>query len=260
MRKIRIAQIGMNRYSHAPEVFTTLKLHPEVFELVGYALVEDERETCAHKLKFFDGYPELSLNEILNDPTIEAVAVETDEIHLNKYAQMAADAGKHIHMEKPGSQNLASFERLIDTMRKSKKVFHTGYMYRYNPLVSKAIERAKANEFGTVYSVEAHMSRFDDMACRQWFDSFKGGMMFYLGCHLIDLVVQIQGFPKNIIPLNTRTGINGVNTEDLGFAVLQYENGVSVVRMGGAEVGGFDRRQLVICGSKSTLEIRPLEI
>ncbi len=259
MRKIRIAQIGMNRYSHAPEVFTTLKLHPEIFDLVGYALVEDERETCAQKLKFFEGYPELTLEEILNDPTIEAVAVETDEIHLNKYAQMAADAGKHIHMEKPGSQDLAGFERLIETMRKSKKVFHTGYMYRYNPLIAKAIERAKAGEFGTVYSVEAHMSRLDAKTTREWFESFKGGMMFYLGCHLIDLVVQIQGAPKNIIPLNTRTGIDGVDTEDLGFAVLQYENGISVIRMGGAEVGGFERRQLVICGSKSTLEIRPLE-
>ena len=260
MRKIRIAQIGMNRYSHAPEIFTTLKLHPELFDLVGYALVEDERETCAQKLKYFEGYPELTLEEILNDPTIEAVAVETDEIHLNKYAQMAADAGKHIHMEKPGSQNLADFERLIETMRKSQKVFHTGYMYRYNPLIAKAIERAKAGELGNVYSVEAHMSRLDNQACREWFGSFKGGMMFYLGCHLIDLVLQIQGFPKDIIPLNTQTGIDNIHTEDLGFAVLQYENGISVVRMGGTEVGGYQRRQLVICGSDGTLEIRPLEI
>jgi hypothetical protein len=45
MKPIRIAQIGMNRYSHAPEIFTTMKLHPEVFDLVGYAVVEDERET-----------------------------------------------------------------------------------------------------------------------------------------------------------------------------------------------------------------------
>ncbi|MBR3894656.1 MAG: Gfo/Idh/MocA family oxidoreductase [Clostridia bacterium] len=259
MRKIRIAQIGMNRYSHAPEIFTTLKLHPEIFELVGYALVEDEHETCAKKLNVFEGYPELTVNEILNDPTIEAVAVETDEIHLLKYAQMAADAGKHIHMEKPGSQNLVDFERLIETMKNSKKVFHTGYMYRYNPMIAKAIERARAGELGTVYSVEAHMSRLDGRHTREWFGSFRGGMMFYLGCHLIDLVVQIQGFPNKIIPLNTQTGIGGVHTEDLGFAVLQYENGISVVRMGGTEVGGFERRQLVICGSKSTLEIRPLE-
>ena len=128
MRRIRIAQIGTNRYSHAPEIFTTLKLHPELLDLVGYALVEDERETCANKLKYFEGYPALTLEEILNDPTIEAVAVETDEIHLNKYAQMAADAGKHIHMEKPGSQNLADFERLIETMRKPKGISHGVYV------------------------------------------------------------------------------------------------------------------------------------
>ena len=35
MRKIKIAQIGINRYSHAPEIFHTLKIHPELFELVG---------------------------------------------------------------------------------------------------------------------------------------------------------------------------------------------------------------------------------
>ena len=259
MKKIRIAQIGMNRYSHSGEIFYTLKNLPNIFELVGYALVEDERETCAKKFSVLEGYPELTLEEILNDPTIEAVAIETDEIHLNKYTQMAIDHGKHIHMEKPGSQDLASFERLIESARKSGKVFHIGYMYRYNPFIADAIKRAQEGEFGSIYSVEAHMSRLDGKAGREWFGTFKGGMMFYLGCHLIDLVLQIQGMPEKIIPLNTATGIDGVNTEDLGFAVLKYPNAVSVVRMGGTEIGGPDRRQLVICGSKGTVEIRPLE-
>jgi len=260
MSMIRIAQIGMNRYSHASEIFTTMKLHPEVFDLVGYAVVEDERETCADKIKkYFAGYEELSVEEILNDPTIEAVAVETDEIHLLKYAQMAADAGKHIHMEKPGSQNLQDFERLIETVRRTGKILHLGYMYRYNPIIADAIHRVKAGEFGTVYSVEAHMSRLDNKKAREWFGSFQGGMMFYLGCHLVDLVMQIQGVPEQVIPLNTATGLDGVDTEDLGFAVLRYPNGISMVRMGGAEVGGFNRRQLVICGSKRTAEIKPLE-
>lgn len=259
MRKIRIAQIGVNRYSHAGEIFTTLTLHPEIFDLVGYALVEDEREVCKSKLKCFDGYPELTLEQILDDPSIEAVTIETDEIHLNKYAQMAAKAGKHIHMEKPGSQDLASFEALIETVKNGGKSLHIGYMYRYNPVIAEAIARARSGELGSVYSVEARMSRLDDLACREWFGSFTGGMMFYLGCHLIDLVVQIQGFPKRIIPLNTRTGFQGVDTEDLGFAILQYENGISVVRAGGTEVGGFERRRLMICASKATLELRPLE-
>lgn len=260
MRKIRIAQIGINRYSHAPEIFTTMKIHPEVFDLVGYAVVENEREDYADKIeKYFADYEELSLREILDDPTIEAVTVETDEIHLLKYALMAAERGKHIHMEKPGSQSLPDFERLVETVRRTGKVLHLGYMYRYNPLVVDAIRRVKAGEFGKIYSVEAHMSRLDDKKTREWFGSFKGGMMFYLGCHLVDLVLQIQGLPEQVLPLNTATGLDGVDTEDVGFAVLRYPNGISVVRMGGTEVGGFHRRQLVICGSKRTAEIKPIE-
>ena len=260
MRPIRIAQIGINRYSHAPEVFHTLKKHPELFEVVGYTLVEDERTTCADKLKVFEGYREMTLEEILNDSTIEAVTVETDEIHLTKYAQMAADYGKHVHMEKPGSQNFVDFEKLVRTLQTKQKVFHIGYMYRYNPFIADAIARAKRGEFGKIFSVEAHMSRLDPQKTRAWFGSFRGGMMFYLGCHLIDLVLQIQGLPESVIPLNTATGFDGINTEDLGFAVLQYPNGVSVIRMGGTEIGGFKRRQLVICGSERTVEIKPLEI
>ena len=260
MRKpIRIAQIGINRYSHSGEIFYTLGQFPELFEIAGYAIVEDERETCAQKRKDMVGYPELAVEEILNDPTIEAVAVETDEIHLLKYAQMAAEHGKHIHMEKPGSQDIPAFERLIETVRKSGKVFHIGYMYRYNPFIADAVRRAKAGEFGQIFSVEAHMSRYDPKETREWFGTFKGGMMFYLGCHLVDLVLQIQGTPTRVIPLNTVTVLDGVRTEDLGFAVLQYPHATSVIRMGGVEVGGSKRRQLVICGENRTVEIRPLE-
>ena len=177
MKKIKIAQIGMNRYSHAPEVFHTLSVCSDEFEIVGYAIVEDERETCADKIaRAFAGYRELTLDEILNDPEIEAVTVETDEIHLLKYAQMAADHGKHIHMEKPGSQSVEDFERLVETVRKNGTVLHIGYMYRYNPFVADAVKRARDGELGHIYSVEAHMSRLDSKTTREWFGSFKGGM------------------------------------------------------------------------------------
>ena len=38
-----------------------------------------------------------------------------------------------------------------------------------------------------------------------------------------------------------------------------YENGVSTVKATDVEKGGFIRRQLVVVGSKKTVEIRPLE-
>ena len=260
MRKIRIAQIGTNRHSHAPDVFIMLKTMTNLFDVVGYALVEDEREACANKLYAFDGYPELSLEQILNDPTIEAVAVETDEIHLLKYAQMAADHGKHIHMEKPGSPSLADFERLVETVRAKNLIFHVGYMYRYNPFIMDAMKEAEEGKFGEIFSVEAHMSRNDNPETRKWLGSFPGGMMFYLGCHLVDLVLRLRGEPTAIIPFNRSTDPDTIGTEDYAMAVLDYPNGVSFVKTCAKEIGGFGRRQLVINGTEGSVEIKPLEI
>ena len=259
MRKIRIAQIGMNKNSHGAQIFQTLCQHSEVFEIAGYALVEDERENCAEHLHVFEGYTELTLDEILNDPTIEAVTVETDEIHLTKYATLAIEHGKHIHMEKPGSQSLADFEKLIEAAKTSGKVFHTGYMYRYNPYVKEIMQKVRAGELGEIYSIEAQMDCIHKHERRQWMSNFKGGMMFYLGCHLIDLILQIQGTPSKITPLNRSTGIDGVSAEDFGMAIFEYPNGVSFAKTCCVEFGGYMRRQFVVTGSLGTVELKPFE-
>jgi len=261
MKPIRIAQIGVNTHSHGPQIFKMLKEHSDLFEIAGYVLPEKERERLPDKMKYFDGYPELTLEEVLKDPSIEAVTVETDEIYLTKYATVAAEAGKHIHMEKPGGADLKEFEALIDTVRRSGKVFHTGYMYRYNPTVNNLIQRARAGELGEIISVEAQMSCYHPLWVRKWLKEFPGGMMFFLGCHLTDLILQIQGMPEKIIPLNRATGYEGVTEScDFGMAVFEYKNGVSFAKTTDIERGGFLRRQLVVTGTEGTVEIRPLEV
>ena len=49
MKKIRIAQIGTSKYSHGNEIFATLTKFPDVFEIVGYAMPEGEREKVPRK-------------------------------------------------------------------------------------------------------------------------------------------------------------------------------------------------------------------
>ena len=102
MKRIRIAQIGTSHYSHGNSIWGSLVRQTDVFEVVGYALPEGERERFPFNMAAFRGYREMTVEEILNDPTIEAVAVETEEIYLTKYALMVAEAGKHLHMEKAG--------------------------------------------------------------------------------------------------------------------------------------------------------------
>ena len=259
VRKIRIAQISVNRYSHALSIFNSLKTMPEIFDVAGYCLVEGEKERFEKELFVFKGYPELTLEEILNDPTIEAVAVETEEIHLTKYAIMAAEHGKMIHMEKPGGTSLEDFERLIDLVKTKNLVFHTGYMYRYNPTIREVIENAKNGVYGDIISVEAQMNGCNDKIMRQWLKAFPGGMMFYLGCHLIDLIITLKGMPDNIYPFNRSTGKDGTTSSDYGLALLEYPSGISFAKTCSAEFGGFERRTLTVVGTKGTVELRPLE-
>ena len=258
MNKIRIAQIGAG-HDHATSIFRSIAKQKDVFEVVGYALPEGEEEKFPHNLNCFEGYKRLTVDEIMADKTITAVTIETEEVNLTKYALLAARNGKQIHMDKPGGTDYSEFKKLIDTVKENQLVFHLGYMYRYNPYVIELMEDIKSGKLGEIYSVEAQMNCKHNVFKRNWLGTFKGGMLFFLGCHLIDLILQIQGEPENIIPLSRSTKIDGVTGEDFGMVVFEYKNGVSFAKTCAEEIGGFERRQLVVCGSKGTVELKPLE-
>ena len=260
MKKIRIAQIGTSQYSHGHPVFNTIASLTDVFEVVGYALPENEREKFPAQVAAFDGYKEMTVEEILADETIDAVAVETEEIYLTKYAAMVVNAKKHLHMEKPGSLSLEYFIEMVNTAERNGTVFHTGYMYRYNPVIKPLLERIDKGELGDIISVEAQMSCYHPEPFRAWQSTFPGcGMMFFLGCHLIDLVYRIKGEPKRIGSYLGSSGMDGVCVPDNTVVVMDYESGPSFVKTADVERGGFLRRQLVVTGTKETVVIEPLE-
>jgi predicted dehydrogenase len=262
MKKIRIAQIGVAHDHAKPTMRTLLKLS-DVFDVVGYCIPNpDFRHVIKEKHYDFSDLPvkEYTLEEILAMDDLDAVTIECEEENATRFAQMFADKGVHIHLDKPGSHGSESFEKLARTLESKNLVFHLGYMYRYNPLVIKAMEMVKNGELGTIYSVEAQMSVHNEKTRHEWLKKFKGGMMYFLGCHDVDLVVQFMGRqPDEVIALNGTTGQYGVDVEDNGFAVLRYGTNSSFVRTCTAEYGGFDRRQLVVCGTKGTIEFHPIE-
>ena len=162
-------------------------------------------------------------------------------------------------MEKPGGVDLKEFERLISFVKQNNLVFHIGYMYRYNPYIIDLLNQVKKGEVGEIISVEAQMNFSGTIEFRNWLKNLKGGMMFFLGCHLIDIILKIQGTPKRIIPLNKTTHL-GECGDDFGMAVLEYENGVSFAKAIAMERGGFARRQLVVTGTEKTVELKPIEM
>lgn len=201
----------------------------------------------------------MTVEEILNYPGLDAVCIETEDRRLTEFAIMAAEKGLHIQMDKPGSASDKDFDRLIDLVKEKNLVFHIEYMYRYNPSVMKLKEDIKSGKLGEIYAVEAQMNCIHPVEKRKWLGNYPGGMLYYLGCHLIDLVYGICGEPDEIIPLSMPIGTDGVEADDFGMAVFKYKNGVSFVKSTAVEPGGFERRQLVVCGTKGTVEIKPLE-
>ena len=255
MRKINVVQIGIG-HDHAPMIMNAMRSNPDVFNVLGYAITEGEGLTENNGAPY-KGLRRYHAEQALSLDGLDAAVIETNDYNLAKYALAAAEKGLHIHMDKQGGYDVATFEKLIATVKEKNLVFSTGYMYRYNPLVAEAIDMVERGELGEIYSVEAQMNCLHPRAKREWLKQYKGGMTFYLGCHLVDLIYRIMGEPQEVIPMNlaTETGVG----EDFGMAAFKYPHGYSFLKTTAIEPGGFMRRQLVINGSKGTIEIRPLE-
>lgn len=257
MKKIRVVQIGMG-HDHACPVLRAMLGIPEI-EIVGVAEPNERFASRLQKPEFKD-LPRFTVEELLDMEGLDAAVIETEEEYLTHYAQLFADKGLHVHIDKAGSIGYESFEKMVNTLREKKLIFHTGYMYRFNPLVMRARELVRSGELGRIYAVEAQMSVRIGREKKDWLGKFRGGMMYYLGCHDVDLVLSFMGGePDEVIPLNATTGQDGAESEDYGFAVLRYGTGVSFVKTCAAEINGFARRQLVICGTKGTVSLNPIE-
>ena len=263
MKKIKIAQIGTG-HDHAFSPIPTFKKLSDIFEFVGYCTVPEDEYNIpqfgnqAHKWAIGDA-KQLTLDEILNYPDLDAVCIETEDRALTKYAIMAAEKGLHIQMDKPGGIDDAEFDRLIDIVEKKKLVFHMAYMYRYNPAVIKLKEDIKAGKLGDIISAEGEMDCRHALPKRNWLKAYPGGMLYFLGCHMVDLVYSIMGDPEEIIPLSCSSGLEGTDAKDFGMAVFKYKNGVSVAKSTAVEDGGYERRHLLVVGTKGTVELRPIE-
>ena len=256
MKKLKVVQIGIG-HDHAPAAFETMCRLSDRFEVVGYAPVGDEAERPL--MNVYKGHSCFTPEQALDIPGLDAVCVETDDWNLTEYALKALERGLPVEMDKPGSPSHEEFRELCAESKRSGVPLQVGYMYRYNPMISETIRDAKEGRLGVIHCVEAHMDCIHIASKRQWLDHFKGGMLYYLGCHLIDLIVQILGVPEEITPHSISSGLDGVTAEDIGMAVLRYKNAISFAKTSACELGGFQRRQLVVCGTERTVELNPLE-
>ena len=253
---IKIGQIGIG-HNHGEAKMAAVRKFPELFQVIGYAEEDEEWIRKRGGMKGYQGLPRLSVEEVIAQS--DAVLVECDVWNLTKYAKMCIDAGTHIHMDKPASGSLEEYKALLDSAEAQGLVVQLGYMYRYNPAVLKCFEAAKSGELGEIYSINAEMSTFHSPEYKQWLTNFPGGIMYILGSHLVDLIVYLLGEPEKVTSFLKKTQLDGIDLEDNNLAVLEYEKALARVFVSSVEVNGWGRRQLMVSGSKGTVNIVPLE-
>ncbi len=252
---LRIGQIGIG-HNHSDKI-KAVKHYPELFELVGYSEENEEWVERRGSNPHFADVPRLSVEEIIEKS--DAILVETDVWDLTKTAQMCIDAGKHIHMDKPASGTVAEFKHLLDTAKEKNLVVQLGYMYRYNPAVLKLIDMVKQGELGKISAIHAEMSVIHTPKYRQWLANFKGGDMYIFGSHLIDLIVYLLGKPNRVVSSMIPSAEDGVISQDVTAAILEYDNALARVYSSSVEWNGWARRCFTVAGSLGTVQILPME-
>lgn len=253
---IKIGQIGIG-HNHGEKKMLTVRKFPELFEVVGFAEENQEWINKRGNLSGYEGLKRYPVDELIEK--CDAVMIETDVWDLTSAAQKCIDAGKHIHIDKPASGSLAEYKHLLNTAKDKNLVVQLGYMYRYNPAVQKCFELIDDGKLGEIYSINAEMSTFHPTGYKKWLTNFGGGIMYILGCHLIDLIVYIMGKPDRVTSFLKHTGLDGIDLSDNNLAVMEYKKALARVFVSSVEVNGFGRRQFVVSGSKGTVNICPLE-
>lgn len=254
MSRIKIAQVG-TWHDHALPTYNSIKDLGELYELVGLAEPSGEMSPS-----FKNETNIVTVENLLAMDDLQAVAIECEEEKSTYYAKLFAERGVAVHLDKPGTQDPKAFAELIQVARQGNVPLQMGYMYRYNPLIVKCMDDIKQGRLGKIFSIEAQMSVCHPLEKRRWLGKYKGGMMYFLGCHLVDLILQIQGTPNEIIPLNTSTESELVDgAEDFGCAIFKYDCGSSFIKVCANETNGYERRQFVVSGTEGTFEIKPFE-
>lgn len=254
--RIKVGQIGTG-HAHASGTLSAFRESGE-FEVVGIVEPDESLRREAQANPDYEGLRWMTREELFNVQELQGVLVETRVADLLDTAEACVAAGKHIHLDKPPGESLPQLRRLLDSAARQKLLVQMGYMFRYNPGIVLLREFLRERWLGEIFEVHAVISKVLAPESRKKLAAFKGGMMFELGGHVIDVVVEFMGKPQKVTPYIQQVEKID-NWPDNMLAVLEYPRAIATVKSSAVEVEGSNRRHLVVCGTEGTFHIQPLD-
>jgi predicted dehydrogenase len=254
--RIKIGQVGVG-HAHATKL-AVYRQSPE-YEVVGVVEPDPALRKRAESLPAYKDLPWLTREQLLNVPGLQAVLVETRVRDLLDNAQACVAAGLHVQVDKPAGESLPQLKELLGAAAKKGLLVQMGYMFRYNPAVVLLRDFLTKGWLGEPFEAHTVMSKVVPPDGRRELAAYPGGIMFELGCHVIDLVVGLLGKPHEVHAFPLHSSRQGDKLADNMLAVFGYPRATASVKSSALEVEGTERRHLVVCGTEGTFHIQPLD-
>ncbi|MBO9609240.1 MAG: Gfo/Idh/MocA family oxidoreductase [Paenibacillaceae bacterium] len=220
---------------HAKDYTRQVQARPECQIVAVWDELPDRGRQMANELgvPFYE-----QLQELLDNPDIDAVVVDTPS---NLHAEVmiaAANAGKHIFTEKVLAITTADADRIIEAVNASGKSFMislprlTENKFLY---AKQVIDEGLVGDVTLLRIRLAHDGALPTASSdKGWLpehffsrEQCGGGALIDLGCHPMYLAAFYLGMPKSV---TAQFGhVTGRDVEDNAVSVLAYENGALAV-------------------------------
>src|SRR6478736_3521771 len=171
-------------------------------------------------------------SEVLNDPAIELVIVNTpNETHYS-FVKEALNAGKHVVVEKPFTVTSTEAEELIALAKAKKKTLTVFQSRRFDGDFKTLQQVIKDGLVGKIVEAEIHYDRFRNyIEANTWKEEAKPGtgILYNLGSHMLDQVLILFGKPNEV---DARVGIQrpGGMVDDFYDIRLSYDDLLVIVK------------------------------
>jgi predicted dehydrogenase len=170
-----------------------------------------------------------SYDAILADKSIAAIVNTTpNNVHLET-TRAAAQAGKHVFLDKPIANTVADAKAITEACRKAGVVLALGYQRRKESHFRWVKKQIDAGVFGKLVNAEANISRdrlgqFDLTSWRYTAEGMPGGVMLQIGIHYSDVLEYLMGPVKAVSGQLAQLVLPGDNP-DVASMVMEHENG-----------------------------------
>jgi predicted dehydrogenase len=194
-----------------------------------------------------------SYEELLADPTIDAIYNPLPNHLHTEWTIRAMEAGKHVLCEKPVALTAPQAQQLVAARERTGKLVAEAFMVRFHPQWLRARELVQAGQIGEVRAIQTVFSYFNDNPdnVRNQAD-IGGGGLYDIGCYAIATARFIfAGEPERVIAAFAKDPQFGTDRLASALAVFPQNRQLSFVCS--TQLVPYQRVQ--ICGTRGRIEI-----